>query len=86
MEKSEMSSESRDKIKTWAVAIPLVILLGSWYYETGERLAVLTNRIDTLTTSNQSTLKVFMDLTLSINRLSESVARLEERTKNLEKE
>ena len=81
-----MNKETRDKVKTWAAILPFVFMAIGGYAQIKEQLATISSRVDNVTAANERSLQVFEELASSINKLSESVARLDERTKALEQE
>lgn len=55
------------------------------HVNTQVELARVSERVDSVSTTNTRTLEVLERLAVSVDKLSESVARLDERTKTLER-
>ena len=79
-----------EKIKVWLTALAFVVpTIGgatALYVKGQKDFAQLSERVNTLVVSNERNYEVFNKLADSVNSLSDSVARLEERTRSLERD
>lgn len=79
-----------EKIKVWLTALAFVVpTIGgatALYVQGQKDFVQLKEQVNTLVVSNERNYEVFNKLAESVNSLSDSVARLEERTRSLERD
>lgn len=76
----------KEKVAMWIGVATFTLALVSGHVTTQVEIARVTERVDNLQQTNQQTLEVLNRLAESVDRLSVSVARLEERTGSLERQ
>lgn len=72
-------------MSTWVGIGALLLSIVAVHVNTQVEIARLNERFDSLQSTNIQTLQVLQKLADSVDRLSVSVARLDERTKSLER-
>lgn len=75
----------KEKVAAIISAAMLSLAIIGVHVNTQVELARVTERVDGLNQTNVRTLEVLEKLAISVDKLSESVARLDERTKVLER-
>lgn len=76
----------KEKVAAAVGVATLFLSIMAVHVNTQVDIAKLTERVDSLHQTNTQTLEVLNRLAVSIDKLSVSVARLDERTKALEKD
>ena len=77
-------SSTQDKLKTWIAGLALAGGAIGLYVDLREETTRLSEKVESVVVTNERTYEVLTKLADSVDKLSESVARLDERTKALE--
>lgn len=86
MELSHKESKVKEKIAVAVGVITLALALVTTHVNTQVEISRLSERVDSFQQTNTQTIEVLNRLADSVEKLSDSVARLDERTRSLERD